>query len=355
LDAFRGATIAAMFLVNNAGDWDHVFPPLAHADWNGCTGADLIFPFFLFIMGVAMTYSFSKRAEGPELAAQIVRRTLILSALNVLLALVAWWAFLGHFRFHGVLQRIAFCYFFASLIILRAGALAQALWAAGLLAGYQLLLSAGGSLERGSNIVDRFDSWLMLPWLYDKGHDPEGLLSTLGALATTLSGALGGFLLRRPGRSPLGKVWDMVLAGAACLAAALLWSRLAPFNKNLWTPSYVLLTSGWAFLALALCHWLIDLRGWRAWAQPFIVYGSNAIAAYVGVGLMAYTVVGIRVPDGLGQSIRLKTWLYQHLYQSWIAAWLGDRVSSAAWGASYVALWWFLMWLLYRKRIFIKV
>ncbi|MCX5795616.1 MAG: heparan-alpha-glucosaminide N-acetyltransferase domain-containing protein [Elusimicrobia bacterium] len=360
LDAFRGATIAAMFLVNNAGDWDHVFPPLAHADWNGCTAADLIFPFFLFIMGVAMTYSFGKRAQDGPPIAPIIRRTLLLSALNALLALFAWGAFLGHFRFYGVLQRIAFCYLCTSIIVLRTEALGQALWAAGLLAAYALILRLG-SLERFANVVDRVDSKLMLPWLYEidrktgLGHDPEGLLSTLGALATTLSGVLCGQLLRKPGRSAARKLGSLALAGSLLLAAGLLWARGLPLNKNLWTPSYVLATSGWAFLGLALFYWLIDIRGIRAWAQPFIVYGSNAIAAYVGVGLMSYSVVWIRWTDGPGHAIRLKTYLYQSLYQSWIPHWLGDRVSSAAWGASYVALWWFLMWLLYRKRIFIKV
>jgi predicted acyltransferase len=348
LDAFRGATIATMFLVNNAGDWDHVFPPLAHADWNGCTAADLIFPFFLFIMGVAMTYSLGKNKESP--LPQVIRRTLILSALNALLALFAWGAFLGHFRFYGVLQRIAFCYLFTSLIVLRTGVLAQALWAAGLLAAYSLVLRSG-SLERFANIVDHVDTKLMLPWLYEidekarLGHDPEGLLSTLGALATTLSGVLCGHLLRRPARSGARKLGDMVLTGLLCLAAGLLWSRDLPLNKNLWTPSYVLLTSGWAFLGLALFYWLIDVRGLQAWAKPFIVYGSNAIAAYVGVGVMSYSLVGLH----------LKGPLYQSLCHSWIPPLFGERVCSAAWGAGYVALWCFLMWLLYRKRIFIKV
>lgn len=359
-----------MLLVNNAGDWGHVFRPLEHAEWNGCRAADLVFPFFLFIMGVAMAFSFGRRAAaeaGPPMS-QVLRRVVLLSLLNAVLAVFAWGAFLGHFRFYGVLQRIAFCYLFASLIVLRTGALAQAFWAAGLLAFYALILRfvpvpgrGPGTLEKFSNVVDYVDSKLMLPLLYeiDKaahiGHDPEGLLSTCGAVATTLCGALCGRWLSAPGRSAARKALTMAVAGMLLLASGLVWGAVLPLNKNLWTPSYVLVTAGWAFLGLSSFYWLIDVRGVKAWAQPLIVYGSNAIAAYVGVGIMSYSVVWIRWQDGPGHQIRLKTYLYQHLYQSWIPRYLGDRVSSAAWGATYVVLWWFLMRLLYRRRIFIKV
>jgi predicted acyltransferase len=323
-------------------------------------------------MGAAMACRFGRQAgtdgQGGPPMSQVLRRTLLLSGLNALLAVVAWGAFLGHFRFYGVLQRIAFCYLLTSLIAMRTGALAQALWAAGLLAGYALILRfvpisghGPGGLERFSNIADYVDSKLMLPLLYEidrnagVGHDPEGLVSTLGAVATTLSGVLCGGLLLRSDRSVEKKVGIMTLAGALLLTAGLLWSRSLPLNKNLWTPSYVLVTSGWAFLGLASFFWLIEVKGLKAWAQPFVIYGSNAIAAYVGVGLMSYASVAIRWQDAPGHVIRLKTFLYRALYQSWIAPLCGDRVSSAAWGATYVALWWFLMWTLYRKRIFIKV
>jgi predicted acyltransferase len=372
LDAFRGLTIAAMFLVNNAGDWDHVFAPLRHAQWNGCTATDLVFPFFLFIVGVAMVFSFSKRlARGnskKELFFAVVRRTIILYVLGCIIMVTAWGAYLEHYRFIGVLQRIALCYFFASLIIMYGGVRAQAIWTVGLLLLYYLILKfvpfpghGAGGLKQFANIVDYVDTKVFGVFVYEfdknlgMGHDPEGLLSTIPSISSTLAGVLCGHWLMRKERGSYEKVAGLAVAGTLLLIMASLWKYDMPFNKNLWTPSYVIHTTGWALLCLSVCYWAIDIKNYRTWSKPFVVYGTNAITAYFGVSVMAYTTVWIRWEDAAGKTVYLKYFLYDNLYRSWIPHIFGDYISSAAWGASYVVLWCGLMWILYKKKIFIKI
>lgn len=372
LDAFRGLTIAAMFQVNNAGDWSHVFSPLRHAGWHGCTATDLIFPFFLFIVGVAMVFSFSKRLERGEskkdLFLQVVRRTVILYILGCIIMVTAWGAYLEHYRFVGVLQRIALCYFFVSLIIMYGGVRAQTAWAVGLLALYYLLLKfvpvpghGAGGLEKFTNLADYVDTKLLGIYLVDfdktlgMGHDPEGLFSTIPSISSMLAGVLCGHWLRNKERSGYEKVAGLAVAGTLLLIVASIWKHDMPFNKNLWTSSYVFHTTGWALLCLGVCYWIIDIKGYRAWSKPFVVYGTNAITAYFGVSVMAYTTVWIRWEDAAGETVMLKYFLYDNLYKTWIPHIFGDRISSAAWGASYVLLWCGLMWILYRKKIFIKI
>lgn len=372
LDVFRGITIAGMLLVNNAGDWGHIMRPLEHAEWHGVTATDLIFPFFLFIMGVAMTYSFSGRlAKGggkKDLYMQIIRRTIILSLLNTVLALLIWGSYLGHYRFYGVLQRIAFCYFFASIIMINTGIKAQAAWTLCLLALYYFILNIipspinhAGSLERFHNIVNYVDTKIMFNYLYEIdeklhiGHDPEGLLSTLAAIATTLSGALCGHWLRDKSKSDFEKIAGMGVAGTLILIISNIALYNMPINKNLWTPTYVLHTTAWALLCLAVCYWFCDIKGYRTWAKPFLYYGTNAIAAYFGASAFACITVWIRITGGDGKEIRLKTWLYNTLIKSWASPAFGDYVSSALWGMLYVIVWCLLMRILYKKKIFIKV
>jgi predicted acyltransferase len=372
LDAFRGLTIAAMLLVNNAGDWGHVFPPLLHAEWHGCTATDLIFPFFLFIVGVAMTFSFGKRLALGEskktLLLHVLRRTILLYILGDIIMISVWGAYLGHYRVVGVLQRIAFCYFFASLIVMYAGVRAQVAWTIGLLAVYYYMLKfiplpghAAVSLDRFANIADYIDTKLLGGTLYEwdktlgMGHDPEGIVGTIPSISSTLAGVLCGHWLREKARSHYEKVAGMAFAGTLLVIIAALWKYDMPFNKNLWTPSYVVHTTGWALLCLGVCYWAIDIKGYRRWAKPFVVYGMNAIAAYFGASVMAYTTVWIRWKDAAGKTVMLKYYLYDHLYKSWIPYIFGDQISSAAWGISYVLLWLALMWILYKKKIFIKV
>jgi predicted acyltransferase len=372
LDVFRGLTIAAMLLVNNAGDWSHVWGPLEHAEWHGCTSTDLIFPFFLFIMGVAMQFSFAGRLEKPggkiDLIGQICRRTIIIFLLGIILAMFIWPSYLGHFRMYGVLERIAICYFFASFIMLYTGVRGQVFFFLLLMAIYYIILKfipmpgqMAGGLERYKNIVDYTDTGIFgnLNYEWDAGlkmgHDPEGLLSTIPSICTTLAGGLCGFWLRRKEKGDFEKVAGMSAIGVLLIIAGKLLKHDIPMNKNLWTPSYVIYTAGAALLCLSVCYWLIDIKGWRMWAKPFLYYGTNAIAAYFGASMMGLIIVMVRVTGDGGKVMRLKTYLFTHYYKSWMPGIFGVYATSAAWGASFVILWCIITWILYRKKIFIKV
>lgn len=373
LDVFRGATIAAMLLVNNPGDWGNTFPPLLHAEWHGCTATDLIFPFFLFIMGIAMTFSFGKKqnsgADKGKIILSVIRRTLIIFALGCVITFFAWKGLRKeHYSPMGVLQRIALCYFFASIITLFSGLRGQILWTIALLVVHYVLLKFipfpghdAGVLDKFNNISDWFDTKILGVHLgeYNKelgiGHSAEGLMGTISAIASTLSGVLCGHWLRKTDRNGYEKVAGMMVIGTVLIAFAALFSYNIPFNKNLWTPSYVIHTTGWALLSLGLCYWIADLKGYKKWTKPFIVYGVNPITAYFGASLMAYTTVWIRWENIEGKKIMLKYFLYDHIYKSWVPYIFGNQISSACWGMTYVILWCVLMWILYNRKIFIKV
>lgn len=363
LDAFRGITIAAMLLVNNPGTWSAIYPPLRHAPWHGWTPTDLIFPFFLFIAGTAMTFSFGKLREAGmprgALMKKVARRSLILFGLGLLLHGFPNYLDLSTLRIPGVLQRIALAYFAASAIALFLARRAQIAAAALLLLGYWALLtlvpvpgSGAGVLEPGRDLGAYIDRLVFTEdhlWVWSRTWDPEGLLGTLPAVATTLTGVFAGVWLRSA-RAATPKTVGLIFAGVAAVVAGLVWDAWFPINKNLWTSSYVAFTSGMACLALALCYWLIDVRGHRAWAKPFVVYGVNAIAAFFLSSLMARTLTLVRVPAGDGNA-PLKTYIFDHFF----AAWASPVNASLAFAISYVLLWLGVLWWLYRRRIFIKI
>ncbi|MBX7243868.1 MAG: heparan-alpha-glucosaminide N-acetyltransferase domain-containing protein [Candidatus Sumerlaeaceae bacterium] len=372
LDVFRGATIAAMLLVNNAGDWDHVFSQLEHAEWHGCTATDLIFPFFLFIMGVAMPFSFGRRLEQgtapASLIPQILKRALLLFALGLFLNFLMTSARGKPMRIMGVLERLGICYAAASLIILWGRERVQIVWIAVLLLGYYFLMSlvsvhghGGGLFLMKGNLATYLDNLVFgnrcLEWdaKASYGHEPEGLLSTIPSIASVLIGCLAGELLRRPGYTGYQKACMLFAGGVALVILGKWWDLSFPMNKNIWTSSYVLFTGGWALLLLATIYWLVDLEGRAGWTKPFVVYGMNAITAYVGASAMAYTSIWIKWAGPDGKMISLKGWIYNHCYKSWIPSIAGDYVCSAAYGMSYVVLWCAIMWILYRKQIFLKV
>lgn len=347
IDALRGITVAAMLLVNNPGDWGHVHAPLLHSDWHGCTPTDLIFPFFLFIVGVSIALALSPRLERGEAPAQLRRAVLMRGArivgLGLLLHLCAWWALdLPHYRVMGVLQRIGLCFAAAGLIALHLRPRAQWGLLAALLLGYWGLLAWGGSYAPFDNLASRLDSAVLGAHLYQldpangRGHDPEGLLGTLGALATTLLGLRAGDRLRR---GALPRLW---LAGAAALALGFAWSWWLPINKNLWTPSYVLWSGGFALWALALCHVLIDRRGWPALGRAF---GVNAIAAYAGsaFGFYALAALGWLAP------------VYQYGFARWLTPRFGPYLPSLLYAIAFVALWWAVVRWLDRRRIYFRI
>jgi predicted acyltransferase len=375
LDVFRGLTIAGMILVNNPGA-EPFYWPLGHADeliranpagwypgkwWveaNGWTPTDLIFPFFLFIVGASMVFSFAaRRARGDSrwmLAKHALRRSALILLIGYAIRILPNFHFT---RYPGVLQRIAVVYLCASLIMLWSSHRRRPLWIAGLLVGYYAVMRLipvpgcdhAGWMTEHCSLAGWVDRKLMLGHLYRPDFDPEGLLSTLPAIATTLLGTLAGEFLQTA-LSLSQKLRGLVISGAVCVAAGYAWHLLFPINKPLWTSSYVLFTAGAACLLLALCWWLIEMRGRQAWARPFLWLGSNAILAYALSEFTAKLGAIIKVQDG-AHPVAIQAWVYEH----WFAPLAQTKNASLAFAICYLALWTLVAWWFYRKRIFIKV
>jgi predicted acyltransferase len=362
LDVFRGATIAAMLLVNNPGSWSHVYPPLQHAAWNGLTPTDLVFPFFLFICGIAAAFSLGRLMDQGAERGELLRKALVRAAIIVGLGLLLQ-GFphydLPHLRVLGVLQRIGLSYLVVAAVIVWTGIGGQVVSLVGLLLGYWALLMlvpvpgvGRGILEPGLNLANWLDLRIIGPnhLPADIGTwDPEGILSTLGAIATVLCGALAGHWIRS-WRAPVAKALGLAAAGSIAVAAGLTWSAAFPINKSLWTSSYVLFSAGIACLTLALLYLLIDIQGRRRWARPFVVFGTNAITAYWLSSLVAIVLLWI-VVAGPGEPMVLQAYLYETLFASWLA----PANASLAYAVTYVLLWLGLLTILYRRRIFIRI
>jgi predicted acyltransferase len=323
----------------------------------------LVFPFFLFVVGVSVTLALSRRAEAGggkrDLYVKILRRSAIIFALGLFLAGFPFFD-LTTIRIPGVLQRIAVCYLLASLIFLNTDWRRQAYVFAGLLLAYWAVLTlvpvpGYGLGDLGSkewNIAAYVDRVVFGPhvWRQAKVYDPEGILSTLGALATTLAGVLTGHLLRSR-RGDLDKVSAMFVAGAGGIVVGWAWNSWLPVNKALWTSSYVLLTAGMALQLLAVCYWLIDLKGYRRWAFPFVVFGTNALAAFFLTGLCAKLLGLVKLAGADGKPVALQSVIFKNLFASWLA----PVNASLAFALCFVLVWLGLMWLLYRRGIFVKV
>jgi predicted acyltransferase len=362
LDTFRGLTVAGMVLVNNPGTWSSIYWPLEHAEWNGWTPTDLIFPFFLFIVGVSIALAFARRtgAGGPkrDLYLKVIKRTAIIFALGLFLNGFPFFH-LADIRIPGVLQRIAVCYLFASLIFLSTKIRTQAIIAVALLILYWVVMTniaapgfEAGDLSKEGSLASYVDRLVLGPhiWKQGKVYDPEGILSTIPAIATTLFGVLTGHWLRSE-RTPMEKVAGLFVAGAVGVMVGWAWNPFFPINKSLWTSSYVVFTAGLALQLLALCYWLIDIKKYRAWAWPFVVFGVNAMALFVGSGLMVRMMSFIRLSDSTGSKLESQSWIFQHLFLSW-----ADPINASLFYAiAFILFWLFLMWLLYRKQIWIKV
>ncbi|MBS1797150.1 MAG: DUF5009 domain-containing protein [Acidobacteria bacterium] len=431
LDVFRGMTIAGMVLVNNPGTWDAIYPPLEHAEWHGATPTDFIFPFFLFIVGVAIPIALGKRMEagitrdvylkilsrglsiffigllmaafpifdfsftggaagdstaaGVPLGFRLVemlgliaalyfyltgknRESLILLGAVVVLMMIVYFigyplAFtnFGRLRIPGVLQRIAVCYLITSLLFLHLDWKKLTLLGIILLAFYWLIMSivpvpgceATTIDSKECNLaayVDRVVLTLDHMWKQAKVYDPEGLLSTIPAVVTTISGVLTGLWLKSK-RTDWEKVGGMFFFGLVLIALAWCWNPFFPFNKALWTSSYVLYTSGLALCFLGCCFFLIDLKGYKTWAKPFVIFGVNALALFIGSGLMAKMTGQIKVAGADGKPTSLWGWIFDTVYAPLAA----PKNASLMMAICFILLWLFLMWLLYRKKIYIKV
>lgn len=448
LDVFRGITMAGMILVNNPGG-SPKFGPLEHAHWNGWTPTDMVFPSFLFIVGVALTFSFDKRIASGfsrlRLFEQVCRRTIILFLLGLFMygfpdwrligpyilmiaglgflfadepplgwpagglgrfrKVLGWALFVGgliyfaaDFRYFneralripGVLQRIAVCYFIASIICLYSGVRGRIFWTAACLFGYWAIVTyvkpptvnAHLLAERPLGVLhDWLDVTLLGRHIYSERPDPEGILSTIPAVATALLGVLtGNWLAGR--RESSDKTVGLFFAGNLLLVAGLWMNDAFPINKKIWTSSYVLFAAGIALNVLAMCYWLVDVKGYRRWAKPFMVFGTNAIAVYFASGIFARILIrctlpladggGIAPTGGVGNTLKIwaltifghsgtplwpgktiavRTWLYESFFTSWAS----PMFASFLFALAYVLVWLVLTTPLYRRRIFIKV
>ena len=359
LDAFRGLTIASMVLVNNPGSWAYVYAPLAHAEWHGWTPTDLIFPYFLFIVGVAIPFSFRRRLAGgtsrSSLFRHVIRRSLILIAIGLAMRAIPDFDF-GEMRLYGVLQRIGLVYFAAAGLYLWASARGRIAATATLLLAYWAVLmlvpvpgSAPGDLSPDGNLAAHIDRILMPGRLWSGTWDPEGLLSTFPAIATCLLGIFCGERLQS-GRSGRRLAWEMWMASAVMVALGLAWDLVFPINKNLWTSSYVVFTAGTALLLLGTMFWAIDVKQWRGiWSAPFTAYGMNSIAIFVGAGMAAKTMARIPAPDAAASS--LYDWTFRNGFQSWA----GDYNGSLGLALAQVVFWLGVAWLLHKRRIYIRI
>jgi predicted acyltransferase len=410
VDVLRGLTIALMILVNDPGDWGHVYTQLDHAEWNGFTLTDFVFPNFLFLVGVSIVLSLSSRiAKGDSkrsLALHMFRRATTIFLIKLLLSAFPHFH-LTHLRIFGVLTRIAVCYLIAGLICLAAWNTrhrAQTLTAitAAFLIGYWALMrfvpvpgfgvpthdmaildpdrNLAAWLDRAFNAFTQH--YLHTGSLYNHTHDPEGLLSTLPSIATTLIGALTGLWINRtrtttePGAPfklrlggdaaiyPARCLSGLLLTGLLFLTAGLIWSYSFPINKNLWTSSYVLFSAGLSLLLLALCYWLIDIRrlnakpAGKALLWPWLVFGSNAITAYVVSNFIVELMLWIKLPasamrdpDTPSAPITAWLWTYRHLF----AFSDSTEVTSLAFALAFTAICFLPNWLLWRKNIFLKI
>ncbi len=373
LDVFRGMTIAGMILVNDPGTWSAIYWPLDHAEWNGWTPTDLIFPFFLFIVGVAMTLSFAARlrrgATRSGLARHVALRAIAIFAVGFFLNAFPHFH-MSTVRYSGVLQRIAVCYLIAGLFVLltarranaegftaNIGAIAAGL--AVLLIGYWALMRfmpvpgyGVGNLTPEGNLAAWLDRKLLMGHMWrqlNQVRDPEGFLSTLPAIGTALSGVLVGEWLRSA-YSQMRKIAGLIAVGAAAMIAGRLLHYVFPINKNLWTSTYVLFTSGFAMVLLAACVWLVDVKGWKKWGWPFVVFGSNAITAFFLATMLAILSGLFHVRTGG----RVTTW-HGYVYNHFFANMATPKNASLLFAIFFVLVCFLPIWLLYRKRIFIKL
>lgn len=365
LDFFRGLTVAAMILVNNPGDWGHIYAPLEHAAWNGWTPTDLIFPFFLFIVGVSITFALGGAGkfenEGKKgIVGKIVKRSATLFLLGLFLNFFPKFD-ITTVRIPGVLQRIALVYLACSLIFLKTTSRQQVTLLAVLLIGYWLLMTlvpvpgvGYPNLEPETNLAAWFDRILITPahvYKPAKVWDPEGLLSTLPAIGTGLLGVLTGTWLRAD-RSPAEKAAWLFTVGCLTTLAGLIWNSFFPINKALWTSSFVLLAGGLAMLGLAICYWLIDVKNYRRGVLPFVAFGINAITVFFLSGLIPriMNLIHVDQPDGT------KTGFKEYLYRSFIAPLFSDPTNASLAGAlTFVLIWFGILWWMYRKNVIIKV
>jgi len=354
--------MAAMVVVNTPGDWGAVYWPLLHAEWHGWTPTDLIFPFFVFALGVSITLS-RRRSAG---AGVIVKRAVVIYGLGLLLALYPRFDF-ATVRLVGVLARLAFCYLAAALVYRTItdrppeARIRLALVSAGaLLVGYWALLSfvpAPGSVAGDLSPTGNLGAWIDRTligeahmWSQSRTWDPEGLLSTLPAIASALTGVAAGVVLTA-WQPRDRRVRLLLVAGVISTGLGLAWDVTFPINKNLWTSSYVLFTTGLATMLLALLHRTVDTAaGPPRWTYPFLVMGTNALTLFVVSGWLVKTLILIRVPGKDGS----ETTLYRAIHETLFVPLAPPKLASLAFALAALGVLYLLLEVLYRRRIFLR-
>ncbi len=372
LDFFRGLTVAAMILVNNPGSWGNIYAPLAHAEWNGCTPTDLVFPFFLFIVGVSIAYAMaSKKADSASHNKTILRaikRGLILFGLGLVLSLFPrnfrdfdLIEAIKHVRIPGVLQRIGVVFIISAVLFLKLTEknLFRAIII--ILVTYWALMTfvpvpglGYANLEKETNLGAWLDRSILTEahlWKSAVTWDPEGILSTLPAIGTCLFGVLVGAYLKRKDVEAATKIAWLFSIGTISIIAGLLWDLQFPINKSLWTSSYVLYTGGLATVVLALSYWIIDVHQYNRFTKPFVVYGVNAITVFFVSGLMPRLVNMIKIKQPNGDEMGALTWFYQSFFPPYFS----PINASLAYAIVFVLFFYVILWFMYKKNIIIKV
>jgi len=363
LDVFRGMTIAAMILVSTPGSWTAVYWPLDHALWHGWTPTDLVFPFLLFAMGAAVPFAMARRRGEPRVVRRhVLRRAILLFALGLVLNAIETpppihWA---AFRIPGVLQRIALVYLAVTWMTERVSIRAQVAIVISALAGYWAAMTwipvpgvGAGVLTPEGNLASFIDRGLLARHLLTALYDPEGLLSTVPAVATAMGGVFAGGWLKTPPERVPEKVRTAWMFAAGCVAAiaGLAWGRVFPINKNLWTSSFAVLAAGMAAAVMAACHFSVDIRGWRGWSRPFVAFGRNPLAAYfLSVGLDS-----VLTRWAVGDGAPMKAVLYSRLFAATIQPCCGAEAASLAYAVAYVMLWGVVMLEMRRRGIFVGI
>ena len=376
LDFFRGLTVAAMILVNNPGSWGHIYAPLEHAEWNGCTPTDLIFPFFLWIVGVSIAFAMSSSKANPsthnKTIFKAIKRGVILYLLGFFLAIfgklvavaIADKGLIEAFqtvRLLGVLQRIGIVFIISSIIFIKFSNKAIFKIFMIILAVYWALMTfipvpgvGYPNMEKETNLAAWIDRGVLTEahtWASAKTWDPEGVLSTLPAIGTCLFGILVGVWMRRKHIDNPTKVAWLFTTGIAAVILGLLWDLQFPINKSLWTSSYVLYTGGLASVGLALCFWLIDVQGYKKITTPFVVYGVNAITVFFLAGLMPRVLNLIKITDADGS----ETALLEKFYLTCYTPYFSPVNASLVWAITYVLGFYILLYIMYKRNIIIKI
>lgn len=415
LDVFRGLTILLMTIVNNPGDWGHVFPPLLHAEWNGCTLTDLVFPFFVFIMGVAVPLAMPDKKYDGTTFNKILVRSLRMLCLGIffnyfgkiqlfglegiplligrlMITIGVGYALMGNFssklknifafsilliylflaysgieayqdvRLPGVLQRIAVVYFVVSLLYLKTSQKTQIITGALLLLGYwaaMTLIPVPGigeaNLDKGTNLASWLDGILLKGHMY-RGTvtwDPEGILSTIPSIVNGIIGLLIGQLLQlKIAKTGIAK--KMILAGIALIIAGLLWNIVFPINKSIWTSSYVLYTTGLATTVLSILYYIIDIAAYKKGFKLFLIWGVNPMIVFFASQIIPQALVMIQFenPHKTGEQINLLSYLYGYGIAPFFS---NPMMASFAGALVYVAIWTFILWIFYKNKLIFKV